>query len=110
VPGVAHGTATANRARPAYLGGRDKPGHDEVERLGADSPCAVAAGRGTREGMKRLIAPALFAVALAVPSSLLAWGNTGHRMIGELAIRALPTEAPAFLRTAQAARDVGELS
>ncbi|WP_293676446.1 S1/P1 Nuclease [uncultured Phenylobacterium sp.] len=60
--------------------------------------------------MKRLLAPALFALALAAPSSLLAWGNTGHRMVGQLAIRALPAELPAFLRTAQAARDVGELS
>lgn len=65
--------------------------------------------------MKRLLAPAPLAIflavlALATPSSLFAWGNTGHRMVGELAIRALPAESPAFLRTAQAARDVGELS
>jgi len=60
--------------------------------------------------MKRLLAPALCAAALAVPSSLLAWGNTGHRMIGELAVKALPVEIPAFLRTAQSAADVGELS
>ena len=60
--------------------------------------------------MKRLLAPALAALVLAAPSSLLAWGNTGHRMVGELAIRALPAELPAFLRAAQAARDVGEFS
>jgi hypothetical protein len=60
--------------------------------------------------MKRLLAPALVALALAMPSSLFAWGNTGHRMLGELAMRALPAELPAFLRTPQAARDVGELS
>ncbi len=60
--------------------------------------------------MKRLLAPAVCAVALAVPSTLLAWGNSGHRMIGELAIKALPAEIPAFLRSAQSALDVGELS
>jgi hypothetical protein len=61
--------------------------------------------------MKRLAIAALAAVAAAaVPSSLLAWGNTGHRMIGELAVGALPAELPAFLRTRQAMLDVGELS
>jgi hypothetical protein len=60
--------------------------------------------------MKRLPALALCALAVATPSSLFAWGNTGHRMLGEAAIRALPAELPGFLRTAQAARDVGELS
>ncbi|MBL8771812.1 MAG: S1/P1 Nuclease [Phenylobacterium sp.] len=60
--------------------------------------------------MKHLLAPAVAALALALPGSLLAWGNTGHRMLGELAMRALPAEVPAFLRTPQAARDVGEFS
>lgn len=60
--------------------------------------------------MKRLLASALAALVLAAPSSLLAWGGTGHRMVGELAMRALPAETPAFLRTPAAARDVGELS
>jgi hypothetical protein len=60
--------------------------------------------------MKRLTVVALAAIAVAVPSSLLAWGNTGHRIVGELAMRALPAELPAFLRTPKAATDVGELS
>lgn len=60
--------------------------------------------------MKRLSALALAATLAAIPSSLFAWGNTGHRMLGEIAVRALPTEVPAFLRTPQAAADVGELS
>src|SRR3954447_14163299 len=60
--------------------------------------------------MKRLAIAALAAIAVAIPSSLLAWGNTGHRMIGELAMGALPAETPAFLRTRQAMLDVGELS
>lgn len=60
--------------------------------------------------MKRLPVVALAALALAVPTSLLAWGGTGHRIVGELAVRALPPGLPAFLRTKQAALDVAELS
>ena len=60
--------------------------------------------------MKRLLAPAIFAAVLAVPSTLFAWGNSGHRMIGELAVKALPAEIPAFLRSAQSALDLGEWS
>jgi len=60
--------------------------------------------------MKRLTVAALAALAVAVPSSLLAWGNTGHRILGEAAMRALPLEVPGFLRTRQAVLDVGELS
>lgn len=61
--------------------------------------------------MKRLAA---FAVAAAlatfVPNSVLAWGSTGHRFIGEAAMKSLPAEIPGFMRTAQAALDVGEYS
>lgn len=60
--------------------------------------------------MKRLPVAALAALAVAVPTSLFAWGGTGHRIVGELAVRALPAEVPAFLRTKQAALDVAELS
>jgi hypothetical protein len=60
--------------------------------------------------MKRLSVAALAALAAAAPTSLLAWGNTGHRMVGELAVRALPAELPAFVRSKMAAADVGELS
>src|SRR5689334_2002745 len=60
--------------------------------------------------MKRLLAAACAALVVAAPACVWAWGATGHRMIGELAMRALPASAPAFLRTAQAATDVGEYS
>lgn len=50
------------------------------------------------------------AVAAAVPVSAFAWGSSGHRMVGEVAMRALPGDLPAFLRSPQAALDVGELS
>lgn len=50
------------------------------------------------------------ALVLAAPTSVLAWGNTGHRIIGRAAIRALPSEIPAFLRAEASVIDVGELS
>ena len=61
--------------------------------------------------MKRL-APAMLAAALVslTPGVVLAWGSTGHRMVGEAAVRALPAEIPSFMRTPQAATDVGEYS
>jgi len=40
----------------------------------------------------------------------LAWGSTGHRIIGRLAMEALPTDTPAFLRAAASVEAVGELS
>lgn len=45
-----------------------------------------------------------------VSSSALAWGPDGHRMIGELAIKALPSDVPAFVRTQAAAEEVGYLA
>lgn len=39
-----------------------------------------------------------------------AWGATGHRYIGELAMARLPAGLPAFLRTPEAARQVGLLA
>ena len=64
--------------------------------------------------MKRLAvaltALALGAAALSAPAVVSAWGNTGHRLIGVAAMRALPDEMPAFLRTPAAAAEVGELS
>jgi hypothetical protein len=62
--------------------------------------------------MKRLAVVSfvvLAAVAVA-PDRAAAWGATGHRIIGVTAVRALPAEIPAFLRTPHAAEDEGELS
>ncbi len=39
-----------------------------------------------------------------------AWGDSGHRMVGEEAMRALPADMPAFLRSAAGIMDVGEYS
>ena len=50
------------------------------------------------------------AIALcAGPSAALAWGATGHRLITLLAIETLPEEIPAFLRSADALWQMGEL-
>ena len=60
--------------------------------------------------MKRLLAAACAALCIAAPGQVWAWGASGHRMIGEAAMRALPASLPAFLRSPQAAVDVGEYS
>lgn len=61
--------------------------------------------------MKRLALALTAIAALTLPvADAGAWGNTGHRMVGMAAMRALPDDLPAFLRTAEAAADVGELS
>jgi hypothetical protein len=50
------------------------------------------------------------AASLGAVGPAMAWGSSGHRMIGEAAIEALPPELPAFLRSNAAARAIGELS
>lgn len=60
--------------------------------------------------MNRFRLAALAAAVFAIPAAALGWGAAGHRMIGEVAMRALPAELPAFLHAPQAALDVGELS
>ncbi|HEX3700663.1 MAG TPA: S1/P1 Nuclease [Phenylobacterium sp.] len=57
-----------------------------------------------------LAAALSLALVLGAPATALAWGATGHRMIGEVAMRALPAELPGFLHSPQAAIDVGEFS
>lgn len=47
---------------------------------------------------------------LGAAGQAMAWGSSGHRMIGEAAIRALPADLPPFLRTAASATAVGEFS
>ncbi|MDZ4394902.1 hypothetical protein [Cypionkella sp.] len=60
--------------------------------------------------MKRLAIAALALVVLAAPATVSAWGETGHRMVGMAAMRALPDDMPAFLRTPSAVADVAELT
>jgi hypothetical protein len=50
-------------------------------------------------------------VAVLAPASrALAWGATGHRLIGVAAAQALPPSLPAFLRTPRSIEDLGELA
>jgi hypothetical protein len=57
-----------------------------------------------------LAATATVALALIAAPAALAWGAMGHREIGFVAIKALPNDLPAFLRTDASAVTVGELS
>ena len=57
--------------------------------------------------MRRWLLAALLALA---PVQAWAWGGTGHRYIGELAVRHFPKEIPAFLRSKQAAAQIGLLA
>jgi hypothetical protein len=57
--------------------------------------------------MRRWLAAALLTLA---PLPAWAWGATGHRYIGELAVRHFPKQIPAFLRTRQAALQIGLLA
>jgi hypothetical protein len=61
---------------------------------------------------RRRAVSALAAVCLglAAPLAVLAWGATGHRIIGRLAVEALPADLPAFLRTRAAVEAAGELA
>ena len=61
--------------------------------------------------MKRVLSVLFAASALLAPASAaLAWGDTGHRMVGRLGMEALPASLPAFLRTPQAVDAVEELA
>jgi hypothetical protein len=55
-----------------------------------------------------MLRAALIAALLALPAQALAWGATGHRIVGVLGVEALPPELPAFVRASAA--DVGELA
>jgi hypothetical protein len=60
--------------------------------------------------LKIVLTTAILAVALFSGDQALAWGSTGHRLIGREAVLALPDELPGFLRAASAADAVGELA
>jgi hypothetical protein len=66
-------------------------------------------GRPSESFMRRFVLALAAATAVAAPaSSALAWGASGHRVIGELGAQALPSEIPAFLRKKEVAVAVGE--
>ena len=57
-----------------------------------------------------LLSGSLAAVLLAAAGAAWAWGATGHRLIGRIAMESLPAELPAFLKTADAIDAVGEMA
>ena len=59
---------------------------------------------------RSVLSLAAFAAALGAAGSALAWGATGHRLIGVAAVQSLPESLPAFVRSPEAAADVGELA
>jgi hypothetical protein len=64
-----------------------------------------------RSGLMRVaLAAAAFAAVLGAGGAALGWGATGHRLIGMAAIQGLPDSLPDFVRSPQAAADVGELA
>ena len=63
----------------------------------------------SRSNTHLLAAASVLALALA-PTHALAWGATGHRLIGVLAIKNLPPELPDFLKSDDAVWQVGELA
>ena len=52
----------------------------------------------------------ILCIASMSSTEALAWGSSGHRLIGELALKSLPPELPDFLRKAEAARQVAEVA
>lgn len=61
--------------------------------------------------MRRAIIGAAATLCTIAPGSTAhAWAETGHRLISQAAVEALPPELPAFLRTPEAAAEIGELS
>ena len=58
----------------------------------------------------KMLALAVTVAWMGAADQALAWGDTGHRIIGELGIETLPDSVPAFLRAPGVAADVGELA
>ena len=61
---------------------------------------------------RRACLRAVFAagIFIATPHGAHAWGATGHRIIGRLAVQSLPADLPAFLHAPAAVVAVGELA
>jgi hypothetical protein len=57
-----------------------------------------------------LVAVAIAGVVAWTPQSAFAWGSTGHRITGVLAIRNLPASLPDFVRNDDAVWEIGELA
>jgi hypothetical protein len=60
--------------------------------------------------LKYQVAAAVVVACLANAGQAMAWGATGHRLIGQEAVRALPADLPHFMRDATAVAEVGEMA
>ena len=56
------------------------------------------------------LAGAVAACAVLAAPQAWGWGATGHRLIGEAAVLALPADVPAFLRSPETVQQIGELA
>ncbi len=61
-------------------------------------------------GRSSLFLAAALLAGLLTAGQALAWGASGHRIVGREAVRALPSEVPAFLLEAASVEAVGELA
>lgn len=59
--------------------------------------------------LRRSVFALVCAAATAAAGSAGAWGSTGHRLVSSLAVQSLPPDLPAFIRSPQAAAQIGEL-
>ena len=55
-------------------------------------------------------AAVVLVLAVVAARQVSAWGATGHRIIGRLAVAGLPADLPAFLRSGQSIEAAGELA
>ena len=60
--------------------------------------------------LPRTLLAAVLAAAALPAGTALAWGNYGHRIVGQLGAEAFGPEIPAFLRTPKAIDQIGELA
>lgn len=56
-----------------------------------------------------VLALSLLGTTTLASTQVLAWGHTGHVFVATAAVAALPAEVPAFVRSAAAMRQIGEL-
>lgn len=59
--------------------------------------------------MKRVTGAALAVALTLAPAAARAWGTTGHRIIGQVAIESLPDDVPTFLTSPGAVETISQL-
>lgn len=84
------------------------PNRSKAPSLTDPQPCRKDGSMPKPFAIARFVA--VCACICLVGGQALAWGSSGHRLIGHEALAALPPEAPAFVRTPFAIDAVGELA